>query len=435
MNIYIIIALLVVLFLFDIIFYLGDGALLSASMGSLYDQYKGHKKLKKILELKNNVNKISGSIIIINNISHQVINRLFTMMVFYYWGPGAEWTSTVFLGLFYAYFETFLKFTSVEFAETTVFRLSDILYVLYKIMAPISNLIENAIFFQLSLVGIDKKTENDPVEEIRGAIGYNLDKLDNDYAHVLKSVANLINWSVLEIMTHRKNIIMVSIDDSWLNILNTLLSTYQEYIPVWQNDHDNVIGYINSSMFFRSILIDDYKANNKQKKNIEEYVQKPTFIYKRMTISKFLQMLNNKPTILNDDNNILTTSLGPSPSLEKIFFVVEEDGSFLGMIHRDNLADAIIRNTNSSDISNIRKYKNGYILPGGTTINNINLILGFDMDTSFISLSNLFLNFYNSIHNKNNYVIVGNYKIILLNKSTSSKMVFYIEQLKTPEEV
>ena len=154
-----------------------------------------------------------------------------------------------------------------------------------------------------------------------------------------------------------------------------------------------------------------------------------------MTISKFLQMLNNKPTILNDDNNILTTSLGPSPSLEKIFFVVEEDGSFLGMIHRDNLADAIIRNTNSSDISNIRKYKNGYILPGGTTINNINLILGFDMDTSFISLSNLFLNFYNSIHNKNNYVIVGNYKIILLNKSTSSKMVFYIEQLKTPEEV
>jgi Mg2+/Co2+ transporter CorB len=413
---------------------MGDGSLLASSTASLYEQYKNNKKLKKIIQLKNNVNKITGSIIIITNISHQIGNRLFMMMVIYYWGPGAEWGSALCLGLFYAYLETFLKFTSVEFAETIVFYLSDFLYVIYKLLSPLTNLIESFIFFQLKLFGIDKKKDNDPVDEIRGAIGYNLDKLDNDYAHVLKSVANLVNWSVLEIMTHRKNVIMVSVDDSWFNILNTLLSTYQEYIPVWQDDHDNVIGYINSSMFFRSILIDDYKAHQKQKKNIKDYIQKPIFIYKRMTISKFLQMLNNKPNIVNEENNLLTSPSAPSPSLEKIFFVVEEDGSFLGMIHRDNLADAIIRNTNSSDISNIRKYKNGYILPGGTTINNINLLLGFDLDASFISLNNLFLNFYNSVNNKNNYVIIGNYKIILLNKSPSSKMVFYIEQLKDTGE-
>ena len=101
------------------------------------------------------------------------------------------------------------------------------------------------------------------------------------------------------------------------------------------------------------------------------------------------------------------------------------------MIHRDNLADAIIRNTNSTDITNIRKYKDGFIIPGGTTIKSINLILGFDLDASYITLNNLFLNYYNSVSNKNNYVIFKNYKIILLNKTTSSKMVFYIENFKT----
>ena len=100
------------------------------------------------------------------------------------------------------------------------------------------------------------------------------------------------------------------------------------------------------------------------------------------------------------------------------------------MINRDNVADAIIRNTNSADLANIRKYKEGYIIPGGTTLNNINLLLGFDLDTSYITLNNLFLNYYHSVNNKNNYVLINNYKIILLNKSTGNKMVFYVEYLK-----
>jgi putative hemolysin len=431
MNIYIIIIILIGLFILEIILYLGDGAILSASLATLYEQYKNDKKIKQIVELKNHVNKISGSIIIITNITHQLINRFFGLMVFYYWGPEADLSGALILGLFYAYLETFLKFISVEFAESILYSLSKFLFSLYTLMNPISNTIENIVFFQLRLFGINKKKILDPVEEIRGAIGYNLDKIDNDYAYVLKSAANLINWSVLEIMTHRKNIITVSVDEGFQNIVNTVLSTYQEYIPVWQDDQDNVIGYINTSMFFRSILIEDYKINGKSsKKNIKDYIQKPIFIYKRMTISKFLQMINNKPNLSkNTDTNINNFSFNNQPLIEKIFFVVEEDGSFLGIIHRDNLSDAIISNTNSADIANIKKYKDGYIIPGGTTLNNINLILGFNLDTSYISLSNLFLNYYNSVNNKNNYVIIDNYKIILLNKTTSSKMVFYLEQL------
>lgn len=430
MSIYLIIISLIILFFLEIILYLGDGSILSASLATLYDQYKNDKQIKQIVELKNNVNKMSGSIIIVTNITHQLINRFFSVIVLYYFGPDAGIYGILVLGLFYAYLETFLKFISVEFAESILFSLSGILFSLYKLMTPISNTIENIVFFQLKLLGINKKKTLDPVEEIRGAIGYNLDKIDNDYAYVLKSAANLINWSVLEIMTHRKNLIMISVDDSFQNIINTILSTYQEYIPVWQDDQDNVIGYINSSIFFRSILIEDYKINSKNKKNIKDYIQKPIFIYKRMTISKFLQMINNKPNIINNyDTNISNFSFNNQPLMEKIFFVVEEDGSFLGVIHRDNLSDAIIKNTNSADISNIRKYKNGYIIPGGTTLNNINLVLGFDLDTSYITLNNLFLNYYNSINNKNNYIIFDKYKIILLNKTTSSKMVFYIEQL------
>lgn len=434
MTINLIILGLIILLILEVMFYLGEGALLSASTATLYERYKNNQQIKTIIELKNNANKIGGSIIIFTNISHQLVNRLFTLLAAYYWGASGEWISAVFLGLFYGYLETFLKFTSVEFAEPIVFNFSNFLYFIHKFMAPISNLIESFVFFQLKLLGIDKKKGNDPVDEIRGAIGYNLDKIDDDYAQVLKSAADLINWSVLEIMTHRKNIIMVSIDDSFYNILNTVLSTYQEFIPVWQDDPDNVIGYINSSMFFRSVLIEDYKINGgKSKKSIKEYIQKPTFIYKRMTISKFLQMLNNKPNIINEDNRLPHLFNG-TPSLEKVFFVVEEDGSFLGMIHRDNLADAIIRNTNSIDIANIRKYNNGYIVPGGITLNNLNLILDFNLDTNYITLNNLFLNYYNNVNNKNNYIIIKNYKIILLNKSTSSKMMFYIEKLNNNDE-
>jgi Mg2+/Co2+ transporter CorB len=429
MPINLIIISLCVLLIFEIMFYMGDGALLSASTATLYEKYKGSKKIKTIMELKNNANKIGGSIIIITNFSHQLVNRLFTLFAAYYWGSSGEWISTVFLGLFYGYLETFLKFTSVEFAESIVFNFSNFLYFIHKVMAPVSNMIESFVFFQLRLFGIDKQKINDPVHEIRGAIGYNLDKIDDDYAHVLKSAADLINWSVLEIMTHRKNIIMVSVDDSFNNILNSVLSTYQEFIPVWQDDPDNVIGYINSSMFFRSVLVEDYKVNgNKHKKTIKDYIQKPTFIYKRMTISKFLQMLNNKPNIINEYNQTPNVFNG-SPALEKVFFVVEEDGSFLGMIHRDNLADAIIRNTNSIDIANIRKYNEGYIVPGGITLNNLNLILDFNLDTSYITLNNLFLNYYNSLNHKNNSITINSYKIILLNKSTSSKMMFYIEKV------
>jgi Mg2+/Co2+ transporter CorB len=433
-NYYLILFLVIVLFFIEIILYLGDGAILSSSVSILYSKYKNTKSSKKIMELKDNATKITGVIIILTNISHQIITILCSVLFLHYFGYKGLAYCSLGLGIFYAYFEIFLKITSVEYPEQIVYFLSDILYSIYKLLCPISNFMERFIFLQLKLLGVKKKNGHDPVQEIRGAIGYHLDKIDQDHAHILKNAANLNNWSVLEIMKHRKNLITIGVEESFDNLINIIRNTGQEYIPVWQGTEEDIIGFIDSHFFLKTIVLEDYNAEKTKlesiikERKIKDYIQQPTFIYKRMTISKFLQMLNSQEDSPKKRNGTLNQSIHRQ---DKIFLVVEEDGSFVGLVNRDNLSDAIIKNTNCSNITNIRKYKEGYIVPGGTTINNINFLLGFDLDASHITITNLFLNHYRNASNKINYVEVGKYKIILLSKPTTSKMFFYIEEKKT----
>ena len=157
MNIYIILFILIGLLIVESILYLGDGALLSSSMANLYEQFKNKKNIHKIIELKNNTNKLTGSIIMITNITHQIVNKCFGLLFIYYAGQKNEWIGVIILGVFYAYLETFLKFTSVEFSDIIVFKSANIFYPVYKLITPISNVIEHIIFFQLKLLGIKKK--------------------------------------------------------------------------------------------------------------------------------------------------------------------------------------------------------------------------------------------------------------------------------------
>ena len=435
-NSYLILFLVLVLFIMEIVLYLGDGAILSSSMSILYSKYKHTPRSKKVLELKDNATKITGVIIILTNLTHQIITILCTILFLHYFGYKGLAYCSIGLGIFYAYFEIFLKITSVEYPEQIVYVLSDILYAVYKLLGPISHVMESFVFFQLKLLGVHKKRSHDPVQEIRGAIGYHLDKIDQDHAHILKNAANLSNWSVLEIMKHRKNLVTISIGESFTNLIDIIRNTGQEYIPVWKGTEEDIIGFIDSHFFLKTIVLEDYnnegknlKDNVPEERKISNYIQQPTFIYKRMTISKFLNMLNHENESPKKKNGGLNYNIHRQ---DKVFLVVEEDGSFVGLVNRDNLSDAIIKNTNCSNITNIRKYKDGYIVPGGTTINNINFLLGFDLDASYITVTNLFLNYYKSNSNKFNYVDLSKYKIILLSKPTTSKMFFYIEERKNP---
>ena len=140
-------------------------------------------------------------------------------------------------------------------AEALALGMSGLISFISKICAPLVSLLTASTNGVLRLLGIDPNAQDESVseEEIRMMVDVGSEKgtIDDEERDFIQNVFEFDNLAIEEIITHRTEVTMLDMEDSLENWEETINSTGYTYYPICQGSPDQIIGVLNSKVYFR----------------------------------------------------------------------------------------------------------------------------------------------------------------------------------------
>lgn len=176
------------------------------------------------------------------------------------------------------------KSAAKEKPEQMALRFSGVLYVIQKILWPLS-----WIFYSLRKLFVSKSNNNSPQvteEELESIIDTMEDEgvIDDDNAELMQNALNINDTTVYEIMTPRVDVVAVDINEDIESIKNVFLEYKYSRIPVFDKDKDNMIGILRERDFFTA-----YINKDKEPINIKKIISSPYFVSKTTKVDDLIQ--------------------------------------------------------------------------------------------------------------------------------------------------
>lgn len=182
-------------------------------------------------------------------------------------------------------------------AEKTALKISGVLFLIIKILKPVTFLFLkiNKLIVKgngdamVTVTEDELETIIDTMEE-EGSI-------DEDEAEMLQSVLDLSDKKVYEIMTPRVDMIAVDVSDSVESITKVFFEHQFSRLPVYEEHRDNVIGILYERDFFTKLI-------KKQDIIVKDLIREPFFVSKSMfvdTLIEALQRENSHLAVVSDE--------------------------------------------------------------------------------------------------------------------------------------
>lgn len=327
---------------------------------------KGDAKAKLVLELQKNVGLSLSTILLFNTLCLTIVNNNIGDITADIFGKEAIiFVSIIMTAIITVYAETLPKIIAVNAPDRVLMLLIRPLWLIYTIFRPITLAINNFARAHLKLFGI-KSNANDEyaaLEELRGAIDMHFAETTHDANNeraMLKSILDLREVSVEEIMTHRKNVTMINAEDKPSDIVKQVLESPFTRVPLYKDNHDNIVGVIHAKALLRSV---NSHKGSLDKLDIMSIATPPWFIPETADLIDQLQAFKARR--------------------EHFAVVVDEYGVFNGIVTLEDILEEIVGDiTDEHDIAvkGIRPQEDGsYIIDGTATIRDVNRQLNWEL--------------------------------------------------------
>lgn len=318
---------------------------------------RGDKRAKHLLYLISKKSDLISSLLIGNNFVNILASVLATAVLIKYYGDNAVVYSTIIMSLLIVIFSEVLP-KSYALIKPDRFALAMAKYLVFfsKIITPIMLLIKgiNWSFFKIMRIDMDNKITNKTArEDIRNIIDMHEDegRLLKDEGNMLNAILDLKEITVEKIMTHRKNIYSIDLNNTNEFFSKISKSSFSR-IPVWEKNPNNILGLIHA----KNILTNLNDKGQLDILKIKENLIKPWFIPEttkaKDQLTEFIQRH------------------------EKLAFVVDEYGELMGLISMEDIIEEIVGNIfDEKDFSTIGIRKidsNTYRIRGDVNIRDIN---------------------------------------------------------------
>lgn len=250
---------------------------------------EGRKGSNKAVYITENFDCVISTILIGNNIVNISATVIATVMLTGIFGPeGGIVLSILLISFIILTFGEFLpKLIVKNFADTYAMKISGILLFLVRLLTP-----ANYLFVKLKEVimkifsGNKQALPSVTEEEIKELV-----EIGEQEGVINKSEKELLHRSlefneilVGEILTHRLDIVAVEVNQPVEEIKNILLEERYSRIPVYEDNIDNIIGFLSEREFFAELL-------KSKEVNIRKLLRKPLFVVKSMKIATLLPEL------------------------------------------------------------------------------------------------------------------------------------------------
>ena len=386
---------------------------------------EGNAKAKVILDLQVEIGLVLSAILtcatILNALAVAVTTDLFSEVLGDYAIIFAPIITSVFIVLFA---EVLPKMLTISSPERILLPSAYFIKFTYTALKPLINIIGFIAKHLIKLIKFssdDKNTEyQDSLEELKGAIalhkGANTEDTKKE-KEMLQSVLDLGEVSVGSIMIHRKNVTMMCADDPVSNLVDQIMNCPFTRIPLWSQNRDNIVGVLHVKDLLQAIK----RSNDISSINVLDIALKPWFIPENKDLLDQLQEFKTKH--------------------EHFALVVDEYGSFMGIVTLEDIIEEIVGNIEDEhDIdswSGIRKQTDGsYVVDGSVNIRDLNR----EIDSNFRSdiaatVAGLVINSVGIIPEAGQTFILYGYKFEILKRHRIQVTLLRITKLVSDENV
>jgi Mg2+/Co2+ transporter CorB len=323
-----------------------------------------------------------GSLLLGNNLVNILASALATSAMIKIFGDVGVFYATMIMTVMVLIFaEVLPKTYALANADKMSVFIAPMIQVVIWVFYPVAETVNFIVRKTLRLFGadMDKIPENSHMEVLRGVIDLHKGEDDEVYEQraMLRSVLDLFDVDIEEIMTHRKYVTMLNAADPNAKIIQDALESPYTRMPVYKDDPDNIIGVLHAKALMRELKYRERQHLWIDDINIEELASAPWFVPEATTLYEQLQAFKARK--------------------EHFAVVVDEYGSYMGIITLEDILEEIvgeIDDEHDETVVGVRKQTNGTLLiDGDVTIRDLNREFEWDLpdDEDYSTIAGLII--------------------------------------------
>ena len=320
---------------------------------------QGDDRARLVNSLVKNKEKMIGAILLGNNLVNILASALATSLLISFFGKNGVVYATLAMTFLVLIFGEIAPKTYAFYHSDRVSRaVAPLFRVLILILSPVTQAINWMIAKTMRVIGInfvELSDKAEAVEALRGAIELHQgDHADIQHERVmLRSILDLSDVDVSEVMHHRQDLVMVDGDLPPAEIIKQIVNAPYTRIPIWRSEMDNIVGVLHVKELLRQVSAN---LDNPNRINIDNISSPPWFIPESTSLLDQLQAFRRRR--------------------EHFALVVDEYGSLMGVVTLEDILEEIVGDiADEHDVVplGVRPQTDGsYIVDGRVTIRDLN---------------------------------------------------------------
>ena len=361
MVMWITIGAIVVLLAFGAFFSGAETALTGASRARMHQlEQEGSRGARMVNRLREHKEQMIGALLLGNTVINILSSALATSVAIGLFGDRGVIYATVLMTVLVLIFaEVMPKTYAINYADHSALALAPPVRWVVSVLTPVTTSVSWIVRMLLGLFGIQVRTDAlaSNEEELRGAIelhrGVDTEEEIKEERAMLRSILDLTNVEVGEIMTHRRNVVMIDATLPPSEIVDAVLNSAFTRVPLWQGEPDNIIGVLHAKALLREVHA---HGGELERMDILAIAHKPWFTPDTTTLFDQLQAFRQRR--------------------EHFALVVDEYGSLMGVVTLEDILEEIvgdIADEHDLQVAGVTAEPGGsYVVDGWVTIRDLN---------------------------------------------------------------
>mgnify|MGYP002624016041 FL=1 len=359
-DIFITLGAILSLLVFSAFFSGSETALTAASRPRLHNLAQtGNHRANTVNDLWHEKEHLIGALLLGNNLVNILASALATSVMIAWFGEaGVVYATLAMTALVLIFAEVLPKTYALQNADRTALAVAPIMRVVVTLLKPASLVIQMVVRAALSIFGIEVRhalTAEASEEQLRGAIDLHQGEGEEERheREMLRSILDLGDVWVEEIMVHRKDVVAIDIDLPPARIVEEVLASPFTRLPLWREDPDNIVAVLHVKALLRAVQA---AGNDLEKLDVMAIASPPWFIPETTDLLSQLQAFRSRH--------------------EHFAIVVDEYGEMLGIVTLEDILEEIvgdISDEHDEDIEGVQQQRDGsFIVDGKVTLRDLN---------------------------------------------------------------
>jgi Mg2+/Co2+ transporter CorB len=287
---------------------------------------QGSKRAALVNKLLGRKDEAVGAVLLGNSVVNILSASLTTAVLTSLFGAAGVVYATIIVGILVVIFaEVMPKTWALLRADRVALILAPSIVITLAILGPMARAVAWISRIFLRMLGVHTTLAHDAEEQadvLRGAIELHGSGQSDDDAPaekaMLRSVLDLADRTVSDVMTHRGNVVLIDADDPPDEIVAHMLAAPYTRIPLYRGQPDNIVGVLHAKDMFRAVRAAGGPADVK----VDDVMTQPWFIPESTILFNQLQAFRARH--------------------EHFAIVVDEYGALRGIVTLEDIIEEIV---------------------------------------------------------------------------------------------